>query len=139
MEERSSMFVGVPTPLQIPALTEKQADVLRKAQDELLDEVQQVADRWCARRHKSVEAMFELSMTSLHNPGPAGTAEAWTRWQEAGLRWCNGALHRLSEDTADQMELIATLAKCCGSGTFVPAINIEGSKAESSNGKRKAR
>jgi hypothetical protein len=139
MEERSSVFAGVPTPLQIPALAEKQADVLRKAQDELIDEVQQVADRWCARRHKTVEAMFELSMTSLHNPGPAGSAKDWTRWQEAGMRWYNGALQRLSEDTADQMELMVTVAKCCGNGTLMPAIAMEGSKAESPNSKRKAR
>jgi hypothetical protein len=125
-----SMFPGVPIPREMPALAEKQADVLRKAQDELIDEVQQVADRWCARRHKTVEAMFELSMTSMHNP--AETTEAW-------VRWCNGALQRASEDTADQMELIATVAKSCGSGVLMPAISTESSKAEPGNGKRKAK
>jgi hypothetical protein len=107
-------FAGMPTAPAIPALAEKQADVLRKTQDELIDEVHQVADRWCERRHKMVEAMFDLSMTSLHNPGQLGTADAW-------MRWYHGALQRLSEDASDQMELAVTVAKCCGNDILMLA------------------
>jgi hypothetical protein len=127
-----SIFPGVPTPGEVPAFAEKQVDALRHTQDELIDEVQHIADRWCARRHKTVEAMFDLGMTSLHNPGTAETAEAW-------MRWYNGALQRASEDTADQLELIATVAKSCGTGVFMPAIAAESAKAEPGNGKRKAK
>lgn len=55
-------------------------DVLRKTRDELSDEIQGVSVRWCARRHKMVEAMFDLSLTSLHNAGQVETAEACMRW-----------------------------------------------------------
>lgn len=76
----ANTFAGVPTTLGIPALTEKQMDVLRKTRDELSDEIQGVSVRWCARRHKMVEAMFDLSLTSLHNAGQVETAEACMRW-----------------------------------------------------------
>jgi hypothetical protein len=61
-----------------------------------------------------VEAMFDLSMTSLHNPGQLGTADAW-------MRWYHGALQRLSEDASDQMELAVTVAKCCGNDILMLA------------------
>jgi hypothetical protein len=118
-----STFAGMPTAPAIPALAEKQADVLRKTQDELIDEVQQVADRWCERRHKMVEAMFDLSLTSLHNPGQLGTADAW-------MRWYHGALQRLSEDASDQMELAVTVAKCCGNDILMLASSTERSQAK---------
>jgi hypothetical protein len=125
MKERNT-FAGVPTTLGMPALTEKQMDVLRKTQDELIDEIQSVAVRWCARRHKMVEAMFDLSLTSLHNAGQIETAEAC-------MRWYNGSLQRLSEDANDQMELAMTVAKCWGNGMFLRATSTE------SNGKQKQR
>src|SRR5262245_50032150 len=118
-----STFAGIPTTLAIPTAAEKQVDVLRKAQDELIGEVQQIADRWCARRRKMVEAMFDLSLTPLHNPGPIGTAEAW-------MRWYHGALQRLSEDAGDQIKLVVVLAKCCGNGTLNSAPSTESSKAK---------
>src|SRR5262245_13943518 len=127
-----SMFPGVTIPREFPAFAEEQASVLRKSQDEMIDEVQHIADRWCERRHRTVQAMFDLGMTSLHKPGSAEAAEAW-------MRWYNGAMERMSEDTADQMELIATVAKSCGSGMVMPAIAAESQKAESGNGRRKTK
>jgi len=131
--KETSMFARWPTTLALPPFTEKQADVLREAQDELIDEVQQVADRWCARRHKTVAAMFDLSVPPLHQSGPVSVAEAW-------MRWYSGALQRLSEDAGDQMELAATLAKCCGNGMFMLSPT-EGDKAGRGEGQefRKAR
>jgi len=129
MEERSSMFAGLRSPLAMPALAEKQADVLRRTQDALIDELQKVTDRWCERRHKTVEAAFDLTRVSLQNAGPIGIAEAW-------LSWYKGTLHRLSEDASDQMELAVTLAQCCSNAV---TISAEGTEAEREIAKRSAR
>jgi hypothetical protein len=123
MKERST-FGGAPTSLGMPALAEKQVEVLCKTQDELIDEIQKVAVRWCARRHKMVEAMFDLSLTSLHNAGQVETAEAC-------MRWYNGSLQRLSEDANDQMELAMTIARCWSNGMILRPTSTEG------NGKQK--
>lgn len=123
MEEQSVMFAGWRSPPAMSALAEKQADVLRKTQDALIDELQKITDRWCERRHKTVEAVFDLSRVSLQNTGPIGIAEAW-------MSWYKGALHRLSEDASDQMELAVTLARCCGNGIFVGVTSAENTEAE---------
>jgi hypothetical protein len=52
------------------------------------------------------------------------------------MSWYKGALHRLSEDASDQMELAVTLAQCCGNGVFVGAISAENAEAERGIAKR---
>jgi len=123
MDELGAIFASGPPSLVNSAFTEKQADTLRRRQDDLIDEMQNVADRWCARRHKSVQAAFELGVTSLQNSGPTGMAEAWTRWFK-------GAFERLSEDATDQMQFAATVAKCCGNGAFTTGIDLGSAHAK---------
>jgi hypothetical protein len=103
------------------AFTEKQANVLRRTQDDLIDEMQQIAERWCARRHETVEAMFQLGVASLRNNNPVAISELW-------MRWCKGALRRWSEDTSDQVELAVVTAKCCGNGALVSDMRTEGQR-----------
>ena len=109
MEEWAFNFSGAPESLRAPILFERRANALRRTQDELIDEVQQIAERWCARRRKAVEAMNDLGLASMQYSGPVRAAEFW-------MQFCRGAVQRLTEDAADQLHLSVAMAKTCGDG-----------------------
>jgi hypothetical protein len=113
MEEWGFRFADAPARLAAPDFVEKRANVLRLAQNELIDEMRQAAERWCTRRHEGVEAAFDLSVASMHYPGPVRAAETW-------MRFCRGAAQRLSEDAADQIQLSVAMARTCGDGLLMP-------------------
>jgi hypothetical protein len=114
MEEWGFRFADAPARLAAPDFVEKRANVLRLAQNELIDEMRQAAERWCTRRHEGVEAAFDLSVASMNYPGPVRAAETW-------MRFCRGAVRRMSEDAADQLQLSVAVARSCGDGLLMPA------------------
>ena len=116
MDELGAMFAKAQAPplLVRTVMTDEQVDALRRTQDDLIDEVQDVMGRWCARRHQTVQAAFQFYTMPLQNMGPADLAEAWTAW-------CRGAFQRLSEDASDQVEFAAVVAKCCSNGVLMSA------------------
>lgn len=83
--------------LPYSSVVKAQAEAVRKIDCEVLDGCQRAVDRWFERRHRTAEAMAELSRAACEARSPQDLLEAW-------MQWSQGAMSRLTEDARDQAE-----------------------------------
>lgn len=82
----------------------QQLDAARAIEEEALEGFQHLVDRWCERRHRMLEAYARFGESTMAARGPQDMMQAW-------LDLSQGVAERLAEDSRDQLEVGAALAR----------------------------
>jgi hypothetical protein len=93
----------------VSALLHRQLEMARRTEDAMLDGLQATVDRWCERRHRTVQAYSDFGRDMLAARSPQEIVAAWSELSK-------GAVARLAEDATDQMSLSAAMARRLADG-----------------------
>ena len=113
--QRIDLFNGLNDDGTFGRIAQQQVTAVRQAQDEILDNCQKAVERWCARRHRTTEALAGLSNDAPQAKSPQELMHAW-------MKWCQGAMERLAEDVTDQTNAATSVARCCAEGPVTAAL-----------------
>lgn len=113
--QRIDLFNGLKDDGAFGRIAQQQVTAVRQAQDEILDDCQKAIERWCARRHRTTEALAGLSNDALQAKSPQELMHAW-------MKWYQGVMERLAEDVTDQTNAATSVARCCAKGPVTAAL-----------------